>query len=216
MCDLDGTLVDTSQDLWRALNHVLLQRHLPPLAHAEVRDMVGNGARALVARGLWGNGATAPEGDAAFETAVADFLDHYRAHLADHSRPYPGVVATLERLRGAGVGLAIITNKPEEMSVRLLAALGLAGHFRVIVGGDSLPRRKPDPLPVRHVLEQLACPVEAALLVGDSVTDVDTARAAGCRVVAVSYGYNQGLPVEQLAPDRVVHCFEDLIPLIMS
>ncbi|MBF0322954.1 MAG: HAD hydrolase-like protein, partial [Magnetococcales bacterium] len=135
--DLDGTLVDTSQDLWRALNHVVEKRGYPALAHDLVRDYVGHGARSLIARGFWGKAATPPQPgvDRDFDAALQEFLDHYAAHLADHSRPFPGVMETLELLREQGFLLGVVTNKPLHLSISLVEQLAMTHFFATIVGG---------------------------------------------------------------------------------
>ena len=212
--DLDGTLVETAPDLWGALNHVLVERGHPPLALEQVRHLVGNGARFLLARGFWGEDAEPPEGDETFEAAVRAFLDYYRDHIADTSHPFPGVVATLERLRAAGLPLAVVTNKPEALSRLLLDRLGLSGYFSCLVGGDTLPERKPHPLPLRHALERLGVAPALGVMVGDSRTDADAAHAAGCPLVLVTFGYNRGLPLHRLGPDALLDRFDRLADVL--
>ncbi|MBF0368366.1 MAG: phosphoglycolate phosphatase [Magnetococcales bacterium] len=208
--DLDGTLVDTSPDLWGALNHVLEKRGYPLLQHHEVRHLVGNGARVLCARGFWGEESEPPEGDPDFEAAVQDFLAYYRDHLTDHSRPYPGVVETLTKLQKAGIAQAVVTNKPEDLSVRLLDELNLSRFFSTVIGGNTLPRRKPDPDPIFHALKQLNATPAQGVMVGDSDTDAKAAQAAQCPLILVTYGYNRGLPVAEMNPDLVVDRFDEI------
>lgn len=214
--DLDGTLVDSSPDLWRAMNHVLEQRGYPLLEHDEVRHLVGDGARFLLARGFGGVKATppAPGADPAFETAVALFLEFYGEHLTDHSRPYPGVMETLEQLRREGYKLAVVTNKPEHLSIKMLNNLGMMELFGAVVGGDTLPRRKPDPDPLLLAMDRLGVNPAGTVMVGDSKNDVLGARHAGCPVVAVTFGYCQGREVAALNPDRMVDRFSDLADLV--
>lgn len=213
--DLDGTLVDSAPDLCSALNHVLAGRGVATIDQAKVKHLVGNGARALLARGFWGEEAEPPAvEDDFFKAAVADFLAFYGDHLTDHSQPYPGVPETLESLRREGFQLAVVTNKPEYLTHRLLAGLGLDHLFEAVVGGDTLPQRKPDPAPLLHALAGLGTPPHRAVMVGDSDNDIFAARAARCPVVAVSYGYARGRPVAELNPDRVVDRFEQLAPLL--
>lgn len=213
--DLDGTLVDSSPDLWQALNHVLAHRRLPLVSHQQVKHLVGNGARALLARGFWGPEAEPPAvEDADFQAAVQDFLAYYGDHLTDHSRPYPGVPETLSRLRAQGLTLAVVTNKPEYLTHKLLAGLDLDQHFPLVVGGDTLPHRKPDPRPLLHALAALSTPPAAGVMVGDSDNDILAAQAAGCPVVAVTYGYMRGRPVADYHPDRIIDRFAELSTLL--
>ncbi|MBF0143695.1 MAG: HAD-IA family hydrolase [Magnetococcales bacterium] len=215
MFDLDGTLVDSSQDLWRALNHVLDKYGFSTLAHDQVKDLVGRGARSLIARGFWGAEAVAPKDDPRFEAAVDDFLVHYHAHIADHSRPYPGVRKTLELLGTRGLRLAVATNKPAYLTTRLLDLLDLSRHFDPIVSGDTFPRLKPDPLPLLEILGGWGIPPSLGVMVGDSETDAEAAHAAGSPLILVSYGYNRGIPVSTHAPRQVIHHFTDLGTLLL-
>lgn len=212
--DLDGTLVDSSPDLWRSLNWLLDRLGKPTLAHAQVKGLVGEGARALVARGLGGDAASPPVADPAFETAVQAFLDHYQDHLTDHSRPYPGVMATLQELRCRGLGLAVVTNKPEPMARKMVANFGLEGCFAVVLGSVPARARKPAPDPLWEACHVLACPPDQAVMVGDTTVDIEAARAAGCPVVGVTYGYQRGVDWGALHPDRVISTFPDLLPLL--
>ncbi|MEO5377960.1 MAG: phosphoglycolate phosphatase [Magnetococcus sp. DMHC-6] len=214
--DLDGTLVDTSQDLWRTLNHVLHLHHRPTLTHAQVRNLVGHGARALIARGFWGETALPPENDPEFEHAVQTFLAYYRDHLTDYSLPFPGVEQTLTTLRNRGIQLAVVTNKPQEMTLPLLENLNLAHFFSIIIGGNTLEKRKPDPLPIQHILTQLHTPSSLGVMIGDSETDALAARAAGTPLVLVSYGYNRNIPVLTLQPDHIIDCFCELESLLFA
>ncbi len=204
--DLDGTLVDTAPDLMGALNRVLAEEGLPALPMASARHLVGQGARALLLRGF-GEAGRSLEGAEA-EAKVARFLDLYRAHIADESRPFPGVAAALDALEAAGARLAVCTNKPGAYARLLLDTLGLSHRFAAVTGADDAPARKPDP---RHLL---AC-VEAAgggerfLLVGDSFADVAAARGAGAPCVVVGFGYTE-TPAAELGADRTIDAFEAL------
>ncbi|MBF0455649.1 MAG: phosphoglycolate phosphatase [Magnetococcales bacterium] len=212
--DLDGTLVDSAPDLWHTLNHTLQQMGRPPLALEEVRHLVGNGARFLLARGLYGPQAEAPQNSETFEEAVRLFLAYYQDHLTDNSHPYPGCIPMLQQLTDRGFGLAVVTNKPEKMARKMLSNLKMTSFFKQIFGGDSLPERKPHPLPLLHTLEQLATPPSLGVMVGDSETDSLAARGAGCRLILVTHGYNRGVPVQQLKPDRTIDTLEALVPLL--
>ncbi|MEO5366202.1 MAG: phosphoglycolate phosphatase [Magnetococcus sp. WYHC-3] len=210
--DLDGTLVDTSPDLCGALNHVLAGRGYPTLPEAQVRHLVGNGARSLLARGFWGPQGEPPQDDPDFESAVTAFIDYYRDHIIHHgSRPYPGVESTLALLKAQGVGLAVVTNKPEALALRLLDRLDLLDPFALVVGGDTLPQRKPHAAPLQRAMDHLGSTPASTVMVGDSHVDIHAARNAGCRVIAVSYGYHQGLGLDGFAPDRVVDHFPDML-----
>lgn len=212
MFDLDGTLVDTSPDLTAALNHSLVGMGRPAVDAATVRHLVGHGARALIERGL----ALSGGGDeAAVAQALPLFLDYYAAHVADGSKPYRGAGAMLEALAGAGVRLAICTNKPVALSRALIAALGWSERFAANLGGDSLAVRKPDPAPLLAAIAAVGGDPGDAVFVGDSIVDVATARAAGVPVVAVSFGFADR-PAAALGADRVIHDFVELVEALAS
>ena len=205
--DLDGTLIDTAPDLTAAMNHVLTQLDRPTLAEEDVRHMVGHGARMLLRRGL---SASGPEpSDAEIEALVPAFLDFYGVHVADRSVPFPGMTEALDELQGEGARFAICTNKPEALSVSLIEALGLTERFPVIVGADTLPVRKPDPRPLQHAVEQLGGALGQTIYVGDSETDLKTARAAGVPIILVSWGYTP-VPASGLGGDVLIERFSDL------
>ena len=205
--DLDGTLIDTAPDLSDTLNTVLARRGRPPVPADDVRVLIGDGARALVRRGLEATGGVPSE--TAFEEAVTEFFGHYDAHLADRSRPFPGVTEALTELRVHGCKLAVVTNKAERYSVKLLRQLGLADLFEAIVGGDSLPVRKPDPGHLLGTLDRIGAGPGRAVMVGDSLNDVTAARRAGVPVIAVSFGYTR-VPPHQLGADLVIDAFSEL------
>jgi len=203
--DLDGTLIDTASDLIAALNAVLAAEGLSPVATAP--NMIGHGARAMLATALRSNGSE-PE-DGRLDTLTARFIDHYEDHLADSSRPFPGAVEALDQFSDAGWRLAVCTNKLERLSRSLLEQLALADRFAVIAGPDTFAYRKPDP---RHLSETIAAAggdQRSSVMVGDSDVDVRTARAAGVPVVAVGFGYSP-LPARELGADIVIHRFDDL------
>jgi phosphoglycolate phosphatase len=180
--DLDGTLVDSRRDLASAVNRLRGERGLQPVSLAAVGGMVGEGARVLVERAL----ADTPPGD--LDADLARFLEHYAAVCVDTTRPYPGVEALLHTA-AARWPLAVLTNKPEGLSRRVLSALGLDSRFQVVVGGDTLPVRKPAAEAALHVARSLGVEPPALLLVGDSGVDARTASAAGCRLALVLWGY---------------------------
>ncbi|MGH6781735.1 MAG: phosphoglycolate phosphatase [Sphingomonadaceae bacterium] len=206
--DLDGTLADTAPDLTAALNHSLERLGRPPIAAAEVRHMVGHGARALLNKGL---AATGEVSEALVEEGFPIFLEYYHAHIADHSRPFEGLEAALDALAARGVKLAVCTNKLEGLSRELIEALGWQDRFVALVGGDTLPVRKPDPAPLFEVIARAGG--GRAAFVGDSITDTDTARAAGIPCVAVSFGFSDR-PVDQLGADALIDHFDELIPAL--
>ena len=197
--DLDGTLVDTSQDLGAAVNAALgvVAPGTRPLPTPLVRSLIGSGARNLVARSLAAAGLTHP-----VEDVLPVFLERYRACLLDNTRPYPGVVEVLDRL--AGRALAVLTNKPGDMSRAILAGLGLLGRFDRVYGAGDLPTRKPDPAGLVRLLEETRVPAEEAAIVGDSAVDVRTGRAAGVFSVGVTYGFDpESFGTDP--PDLVLH-----------
>lgn len=205
--DLDGTLVDTATDLVATLNVVLEQEGLKPVPYEEARSMVGHGARVLIERGLAANNVTrdAADIDRLFDTYIA----YYAAHIADTSRPFEGVVAALDHFAAEGWLLAVCTNKLEGLSMLLLDALGLSERFAAICGADTFAARKPDPLALNETIRKAGGDPARAVMVGDSKTDIDTAKAAGIPVVAVDFGYTP-VPVTELGPDVVISHFDQL------
>lgn len=206
--DLDGTLVDTAPDLMRALNHALDGEAMPPAAPPLVRHWVGHGVRAMLEAAAAHHGKTLSSAD--LGRLERRCLDHYAAHIADHSRPYPTVRETLAALAGDRP-LAVVTNKLAVYSERLLAALDLRRFFRLVVGRGSGMPPKPDPAPARHACADLGVAAADALFVGDSATDVACARAVGCRVVVYRHGYSQGVAPEALGADAVIDTMEELL-----
>ncbi|WP_370152768.1 phosphoglycolate phosphatase [Ferrovibrio sp.] len=205
--DLDGTLVDTAPDLAAATDYALQRAGRPAIGLQAVRQLVGDGARALVEKGLTVTGGIpSPE---AFEAAMADFFDYYAVHLADTSRPFPGVATCLAALAEQGYVMAVCTNKSEGFSRTLLDRLGLTAFFAAIVGGDSLPVRKPDPGHIHGTLNRLGEPAAWAVMVGDSSNDINAAKAAGLPSIAVSFGYTQ-IPAAELGADRLIDRYADL------
>jgi phosphoglycolate phosphatase len=205
--DLDGTLVDTAIDLTTTLNVILAKEGLDPVPLDQARALIGHGAKALIVRGFAANGVTrAPE---QIDALYKEYLDHYERHIADESRPFPNVVNTLVRFAEADWILAVCTNKLERLSRILLDRLGLSRHFAAICGFDTLPASKPDARAFIETVHRAGGDMSDAIMVGDSETDIATARAAGVPIVAVDYGYTT-VPVEDLAPDRIVSDFAQL------
>ncbi|MDE0420401.1 MAG: phosphoglycolate phosphatase [Gammaproteobacteria bacterium] len=206
--DLDGTLVDTAPDLSRALNHTLAGAGFAAVDESLTRHWVGHGVRAMLEAAFHHLGRCPGPED--LDRHQAALLEHYAAHIADYSLPYPSVVETLAVL-AERAPLAVVTNKPTDLSNRLLAALDLARFFRVVVGRGTTRRFKPDPAPALYACEHVGMAPEQALFVGDSETDVLCARAAGCPVVLYRYGYNHGKNPDHLGADRVIDSFDALV-----
>jgi phosphoglycolate phosphatase len=205
--DLDGTLVDTAPDLVATLNIIFAREGLPPVPYAAARNMVGGGARLMIERGLAAEGRTLATAEV--DRLVEAFIAHYADHIADGSRAFPGLTDALDALAAAGCRLAVCTNKLEWLSLRLLEALGLKGRFVAICGADTFGMRKPDPELLRRTIVRAEGQVDRAVMVGDSITDIATAQAAGVPVVAVDFGYSE-TPVARLGPSRVIGAFEQL------
>ena len=206
--DLDGTMVDTLGDFVVALNAMLADLALAPVAPAFVARTIGKGSEHLVRSTLVEVGADA----ALFASAFTSYQGHYQRINGLHSAVYPGVVAGLERLRARGVKLACLTNKPGAFARPLLVAKGLERFFSVVHGGDAFERKKPDPLPLLKTCAALGVPLARTLMIGDSSNDAQVARAAGCPVVLVSYGYNHGEPVHAVPADALIDRL-DALPL---
>jgi len=207
--DLDGTLIDSVPDIAVAVDAALAELDLAPVGEARVRDWVGNGAARLMHRALTG----AMQGEAAaelFERAMHAFNWHYSRRLWQDSHRYPGTRGLLEALRARGIPLACVTNKPERFTTPLLAETGLASYFDLVLAGDSLTAKKPDPLPLLTAMQRFDAAPGETLMVGDSAADVGAARAAGVGVVCLSYGYNHGSDVRELNPDRVFDSLGEL------
>ncbi|MGO4869976.1 MAG: HAD-IA family hydrolase [Roseiarcus sp.] len=209
--DLDGTLAETAGDLIGALNFVLAGEGIAPVPVAAARSLLGAGARALIARGFALSGRElAP---ATLEALFADFLVYYAAHIADESALFPGVEDCLTRCAAAGWRLAVCTNKLEGLSHLLLGKLGVADRFAFVCGQDTFGVAKPDPAPLLKTIGKVGGDPKRAAMVGDSRTDIQTARAAGTLVVAVDFGYTD-VPVAELKPDRVISHFGALFEAV--
>ena len=206
--DLDGTLVDSSADLAVAVNHVLAGLGRPPLSLAEVRRNIGGGGRRMLALSL----ADAGLDDSALDAHYATLLDYYTEHLADNTRPFPGLVEALDTLVARGVTLAVVTNKVERLAVKLLNALGLADRFATIIGGGSVARGKPGPDPILEMIRR--CGGTRTAFVGDSSYDIDAARAAGVTSIAVTFGFPDR-PPETLGADGLIHSCDELVPTLV-
>lgn len=213
LIDLDGTLVDSVPDLTHSVDAMMAELGRPPHGEAAVRNWVGNGVERLVKRALTGTLDGEPAA-ADFDRAYPVFLERYTAHNGERSRLYPGVAEGLRLLAARGVRLGCVTNKAARFTEPLLAALGVADHFGIIISGDSLPEKKPSPLPLQHAAQHFGVAPPDALMVGDSISDVKAARAAGFAVVCVSYGYNHGLDIRDAEPDAVIDSLAELDTLL--
>ena len=206
--DLDGTLADTADDIAGSMNHVLAAEGLAALPREVILRFVGHGVRRLIQRSFDALGVAV---DGREEDLYAAFVEHYRAHMLDATRLFPGVAETLDRLP---VRLAVVTNKPEAPARAILEGLGVLRRFGAVVGGDSLPVRKPDPGPLLHVAGRFGVVPARALMVGDTRTDLDAARAAGMRSCAARYGfaYQEDLSVADFGIDA----FAELGPIVLG
>jgi phosphoglycolate phosphatase len=200
--DLDGTLLDTAADLAAATNLMMIELGREPLSQATVASYIGKGVEVLVHRALGGSLDARVDHD--LHTRGHDaFMRHYQVENGRHSRPYDGVVEGIAAMRAKGLRLACVTNKPKSFADPLLEHFGLAQCFELIVGGDTLPLRKPDPMPMLHVAQRFEIDPPEIVAIGDSLNDALAARAAGMPVFAVPYGYNEGRDVRTLDVDAV-------------
>ena len=211
--DLDGTLLDTAPDIAEAAQRMLRDLGMPPVDLEKIRSFIGNGIANLVRRALTGEMHGKPD-EALFARALPLFEKHYDEVLTRETRPYPGVMEGLKALRDAGFTLVCITNKAQRFTLPLLAAMGMKDYFDLILSGDSLPRKKPDPLPLRYAAIYYEIEPGDLLLVGDSLNDSQAARAAGCSVVLLPYGYNGGKDVRQQDCDGVIDSLAEVLKLI--
>jgi phosphoglycolate phosphatase len=205
--DLDGTLADTAEDLVATLNWLLARDGLKPLKVESAGSLVGAGARPLIARGFAAAGKSLDPDE--LEALFADYLKHYNAHIVDRTRLYPGVEEALATLARAGWVQAVCTNKIEGSARLLIERLGVAKRFAFICGQDTFGVGKPDPTPLIKTIAASGGASNRAIMVGDSATDIKTARAAGLPVIAVDFGYSDA-PIAELGPDRVISHFDEL------
>ncbi len=213
LIDLDGTLVDSVPDLAFCVDAMMARLDLPPHGERKVRDWVGNGVERLVRRALTGQLEGEPD-EALFQRAYPIFLELYAENTAQRSRLYPGVREGLDYLKAKGYALGCVTNKAAQFTEPLLKALGIYDRFAILISGDTLPRKKPDPLPLLHAAEFFRVAPSEALMVGDSVSDVKAARAAGFHIVCMSYGYNHGSDIRLADPDGVIDSLAELRGLL--
>jgi phosphoglycolate phosphatase len=213
--DLDGTMVDTLPDFEVAINAMRAEFDLAPLARARIGDMVGKGSEHLV-RSVLAIDFDAGTVVLRFDAAMAAYQRHYLSINGTHSALYPGVLAGLDALRAQGLRLACVTNKPIAFATPLLAQKGLAPYFELVYGGDSLARKKPDPLPLLTVCADFGLASAQVVAIGDSSNDAEAARAAGCFVLSVPYGYNHGQAVHDIDSDGIVETLLEAATLIRS
>jgi phosphoglycolate phosphatase len=210
--DLDGTLLHSAPQLAEAANRMLREMDYAPVPQELLASYIGNGVGWLVKRALTGEMHATPDA-ALYEHAMPIFEKHYTGLLLG-SKPYDGVIEGLEAMRAAGFPLGCITNKAARFTGPLLEGTGLAKYFGIVVSGDTLPEKKPHPLPLQHAAEFFGVPLGQLLLIGDSLNDTLAARAAGCPVFCVPYGYNHGEPAETLDTDAVIADLSAALPLI--
>jgi len=213
LIDVDGTLVDSVPDLAFCVDTMMTALGRPPHGEARVREWVGNGVERLVRRALVGALQGEPD-DADFDRAYPLFLDLYAENTSKRSCLYPGVREGLDQLKSAGYRLGCVTNKAAQFTEPLLKDLGIFDDFSIVISGDTLSTKKPDPAPLLHAAKFFGCEPANALMIGDSVSDVAAARAAGFRIVCMSYGYNHGVDIREAAPDAVIDSFVEIYPLL--
>ncbi len=209
LIDVDGTLVDSVPDLAWCVDEMMRRLDMPERGEALVRHWVGNGVPRLVERALTNDLDGMPD-QALFDKAYPVFLDLYADNTSRRSVLYDGVVEGLAYLQSAGYRLGCVTNKASQFTLPLLKTLGLYDLFEIIISGDTLPRKKPDPLPLLHAAEKLGVTPAESLMLGDSMSDVKAARAAGFRIVCMTYGYNHGEDIRDSNPDAVIDSMTEL------
>jgi phosphoglycolate phosphatase len=213
LIDVDGTLVDSVPDLAYCVDEMMKALDMPVHGEAKVRNWVGNGVERLVRRGLIGQLDGEPD-EALFEKAYPIFLELYEKNTSERSALYPGVREGLDYLKASGYTLGCVTNKAERFTIPLLKDLGLHDDFKIIICGDTLEKKKPDPLPLLHAATFFNTTPAQSLMIGDSMSDVKAARAAGFHIVCMSYGYNHGLDIRDFNPDAVIDSMAELRQLL--
>jgi len=213
LIDVDGTLVDSVPDLSYCVDTMMAQLGRAPWGERRVRDWVGNGVERLVKRALVGALDGEPE-PADYERAYPLFLELYAENTSKRSKLYPGVREGLDQLKGAGYRLGCVTNKAAQFTEPLLQDLGVFDDFSIVISGDTLPQKKPDPAPLLHGAAFFGCEPGDSLMVGDSVSDVKAARAAGFQIICMSYGYNHGVDIRDAHPDAVIDALTEVLPLL--
>ena len=199
--DLDGTLADTKPDLHAAMNYILQKNGLNTVDDSAINNMIGGGARMILQRGLAENGVTWD--DAKLDAATEEFVLWYDQNIDGQTKIYPNLMPILDAAKASGLKMAVVTNKRESLSAKLLFRLGLHGYFDALVGGDTLPKRKPDPDTINEALHRLGCAARDAIMVGDSEADSGGAQAAGVACICVSFGYRR-VSLEALGADAII------------
>jgi len=213
LIDVDGTLVDSVPDLAYCVDEMMKQLGLPLRGEASVRNWVGNGVERLVRRALTNSLDGEPEDDL-FTRAYPVFLDLYADNTSKRSLLYPGVREGIDYLKASGYLLGCVTNKAAQFTEPLLKDLGIRDEFGIVVSGDTLPQKKPDPAPLLHAAAFFDVAPEEALMLGDSVSDVKAARSAGFQIICMSYGYNHGQDIRTAKPDAVIDSMAELPGLL--
>jgi phosphoglycolate phosphatase len=211
--DLDGTLVDTAPDLIDTLDAILARERLPPVPFEQARKLIGGGAKMMIERALQTEGRICTP--AALDQLYGEFVAHYAGRIAERSRPFPGLLPALDALAADGHRFAVCTNKLESLSRRLLDALGMTAYFAAICGQDTFAVQKPDPEMLRRTIARAGGTPMRAVMVGDSATDINTARAAAVPFVGVDFGYTE-IPLAQLEPDRLISSFAELPTVVLE
>lgn len=213
LIDVDGTLVDSVPDLAYCVDEMMDRLNMPRRGEAAVRQWVGNGVERLVRRALINQLDGEPD-EALYEKAMPIFMDLYAKNTSGRSSLYPGVAEGIAYLKQAGFRLGCVTNKAEQFTVPLLKDLGIYDNFEVVVSGDTLPKKKPDPMPLLHAADVMGVNPEQSMMLGDSMSDVKAARAAGFQIVCMSYGYNHGVDIRESKPDAVIDSMTELKGLL--
>ncbi|MBN2855774.1 MAG: phosphoglycolate phosphatase [Halothiobacillaceae bacterium] len=211
--DLDGTLIDSVPDLWVAVNQTMDELALPHRAEADVRNWVGNGIERLVERALVNDVHGMPDA-ALFERAMPIFKRHYAVSNGQHSCVFPGVLEGIAYVKSLGLRVGCVTNKAAAFTLPLLKDMGLLDQFETVVAGDTLPMKKPDPAPLIYAAGWFHIHPTEALMIGDSISDVKAARAAGFSIICMSYGYNHGEDIRHYHPDAVIDSMAEFPMLI--
>ena len=209
LIDVDGTLVDSVPDLAFCVDEMMRHLGREPWGEARVRDWVGNGVERLVRRALIGQLNGEPD-EAEFDRAYPVFLDLYADNTSKRSLLYPGVLEGLDYLKLAGYALGCVTNKAEQFTLPLLKDLGIYEYFSIVICGDTLEQKKPHPAPLLHAAEFFKVSPEQSLMVGDSISDVKAARAAGFQIACLPYGYNHGEDIRVAEPDVIIETLAHL------
>ncbi|MDH5471910.1 MAG: phosphoglycolate phosphatase [Gammaproteobacteria bacterium] len=213
LIDVDGTLVDSVPDLAFCVDEMMKQLDMPVRGEERVRHWVGNGVERLVRRALINQLDGEPD-EALFQKAIPIFEALYAENTSKRSCLYPGVREALDFLKTTGVHIGCVTNKAAQFTLPILKDLGVSGYFEIVICGDDLPRKKPDPMPLLHAAEKMGVKPEQSLMLGDSMSDVKAARAAGFNIICMSYGYNHGEDIRDYNPDAVVDSMDEVKALI--